>query len=88
MNRGRHKKTPFPYEKEVFLKIFYFNNHPKVQRKICVEDYKIFLNEYHLNWYIVHNMNDPYSHILEIQIQYNQKVIRVYKRYQFHNKTI
>lgn len=88
MNRGRHKKQSFPYGKYVNMEIIYFNDHPKVQRRSLILDYVKFEDESSLNYKIIKWMTDKYYRILEIRIRYNQKVIKVYKRYQFHNKTI
>lgn len=88
MNRGRHKKIQFPYKKDVLIKLFYFWDHPKVNRRICTENYRQFADQSELNWYLAFEMNNPFYHVLEIQIIHNQKIIKIYKRYQFHNKTL
>lgn len=88
MNRGRHKKQSFPYGEYVDVQIAYFNNHPNIQRRSYIYDYRKFRNASSLNYTILKWMTDEYYRILEVQIRYNQKIIRIYKRYQFHNKTI
>lgn len=85
MNRGRHKKQSFPHGEYVGITIIYFNNHPNVQRRSYIHDYRKFANEALLNYQILKWMTDKHCHVLEVQIRYNLKTIRTYKRHQFHN---
>lgn len=76
MNRGRHKKIQFPYNKFVTLRVFFIIE-PK-QLSIHHDYIKYFKTEKQLKDSITYFKDNPDFNIYKVQIIFNGKIIKTY----------